>query len=670
MSLSNENIFMSGRQLTVILFLFLSIHAFAQSTQRYELKSITFTGNNSFSSSTLSENIYSQSSPWWFWKFLHSFSSLGKEAVYFDSTNIQIDLRALTAYYKSNGFFKAKISYKYLIDTADKSVNLIYMIHENEPSTYGMLKLMGMNRVPKYLFDNIYEEVSPDTTKRFSESQIQSSTNKVISFLQDNGYMFAKWDTTVVNVDTIKNKADVNIYFSTGNRYSIDTVLVKKNGEGAHLVTEGLLRDITGIRAGDVYNLDALRRSQVRLYRTGLFNTVMLSGVEKDTTDSKVPVKLEGNIGLMNELSPEVILNNQQRAFNVGLGLEFIKKNFLGDARKLTLSTSFGVQDIFRADFGNLIKRFSFYDTTLLGYVDSRITIDQPYLFEKPIFGTWETYATINKQPDYNNTIYGSKVTIEFELPIYTFINHLSTSYTLEQSKEDYRVYNDSVSTKLVSDIAADAASTTADNILFPTQGYNLSFHIEEGNSFPQRNSSKAGFYKIQLGDSYYISLDRERNSIAAFKLKVGNIQVFYGSFDGVPINRTFYAGGSNSVRGWSSNELVPEGSQLVRGITGINNFKGGSFLLEGSVEYRYRFLENIGLALFSDFGNTWLGYNQFRLDGVALAAGFGFRYYTQVAPFRVDFGFKVYNPSTRADIWNRPVFKDMVVHFGIGEAF
>ena len=49
-----------------------------------------------------------------------------------------------------------------------------------------------------------------------------------------------------------------------------------------------------------------------------------------------------------------------------------------------------------------------------------RVKIEQPYLFSKPIFGTWENYAQVNKQSDYNVTIYGSKLTFEFELPKYT----------------------------------------------------------------------------------------------------------------------------------------------------------------------------------------------------------------------------------------------------------
>jgi outer membrane protein insertion porin family len=409
------------------------------------------------------------------------------------------------------------------------------------------------------------------------------------------------------------------------------------------------------------------------LYQTGLFDNVALSSIDSAITDSKVPIKLQGSIGKMNELSPELILNNQQSALNVGSGASYIRKNFLGNARKLTVSSSFAVQNIFNVDFKNLIKNFSFRDTTLLGYVDSRITIEQPYLFNKPIFGTWQTYAKIDKQSTYNNTVYGSSITFDFEMPEYTFINHLSSSYTLEQSNEVYRTNNDSLSTKLVSDIGADASSTTADNILFPTQGYNLSFHIEEGNSFPHINSSKAGFYKLQLGDSYYFSLDQKRNSIAAFKIKIGDIQVFYGSFAGVPINRTFYAGGSNSIRGWQSNELVPVGSQVVQGIEGGTSIKGGTFLLEGSLEWRYRFVESMGVAFFSDFGNTWLGYKQYSWKGVALATGFGFRYYTPIAPFRVDFGFKLFDPSKQLFLWknwNKAFFKNIAFQFGLGEAF
>ncbi len=658
----------------LILFFIVSLKLFAQTGARYELSSINFVGNRYFSSSTLADLIYSRPTPWWFWKFLHSFSSLGKEPVYFDSTNIQIDLTALKEYYNSNGFFDAKFGYKYTVDTTDKKVGLYYIIDENRPSNFGKLNIYGIDKLPKYLYNNVYNDIALDTNQRFSQEVVQNNTTKFINYMLNNGYMYVKLDSTVVLKDTIKYKANVNIYFSLGNLYRIDTVLVNKTGAGSDFVKDGLLRDISGIESGQLYNLDELRQSQLRLYQTGLFNSVMLLPKESDTTDSLVPIEMSANIGLLNEMDPEIILNNQHNAFNAGLGVSYIRKNFFGDARKLTISTSFGVQDIYKVDFGNLVKGFSIYDTTLNGYVDSRIILDQPYVFEKPIFATWETYATINKQPYYYNTLLGTKFTFDFEMPVYTFLNHLSASYTVEQSKEDYRTLPDSLAIKLVSDIAADAASTTADNILFPTRGYNLSFHIEEGNSFPQKNASSAGFYKLQLGGSYYLSLDKHQNSIAAFKLKVGNIQVYYGSFAGVPINRTFFAGGSTSIRGWGSNQLVPPASPRLRTIPGITNYniEGGSFLIEGSMEFRRRFWENVGYALFTDFGNTWLGYNQFSWNSVAVAVGFGLRYYTPVAPFRVDFGFKFYDPNSHEFLWEKKdhVIQHVVINFGLGEAF
>ena len=488
--------------------------------------------------------------------------------------------------------------------------------------------------------------------------------------------MFADFDSVTVLRDTVKDKANLDIFFTPGKRYKIDTVIVNTKGEGADEVDENMLRDITGISKGDYYSLEKIKRSQARLFRAGLFSSVFISAVGNDTTDSRVPLKLEGTIGQMNELSPEIIMNNEQSAFNIGLGATYIRKNFLGNARKLTLSSSFGVQDFFNVDYSNLIRKFSFRDTTLLGYLDARMKIEQPFLFGEPIYGTWENYVTINKQTNFNNTLYGSKLTFDFELPTYTFFNFLSAYYNVESSHEIYRTYNDSLSIKFLSLIGADFGSTTVDNILFPTRGYNLSFLIEEANSLPylvtkilKDRYTGTLFYKLQVNFSTYFSLNPKRTSIFATKIKVGHLQSYLGSYAGIPLNRTFYAGGSNSIRGWRANQLIPPGTDTVLFVNGTN-VKGGTFLMEGSLEYRHKFLNYYGIAFFTDFGNTFLGYNQFRYDKLAVAVGTGFRYYTSVAPFRLDFGFKFYDPSNGKFIFHRKFFSTMEIHFGIGEAF
>lgn len=649
---------------------------FAQEGNRFELQKINFEGNQSISASQLTSIILSKETPWWFWKFMNSFSSLGSEPVYFDSSNIPIDIRALRSYYNANGFFETSVKYNYQVDTADREVTLNYLINEGNASNYGKINLDGLDMVPDPTLQKFSDEVRFDSSNRYVQSVVQQRIQAGLTTLLNNGFLFAQFDSTVVISDTIAHRADLDIYFTTGKEYHIDTVIVNKAGDGAPYVKEDMLRRISDLKTGELYNLDKVRQSQQRLFRTGLFNSIVISGVEQDTTDSKVPVKLEASISKLNELSPEIIVNNQQSAFNAGLGLSYIRRNFLGDARKLTVSTSFGVQDIFNVDYANLFRKFSFRDTTLLGYLDSRITIEQPYLFSRPIFGTWDTYATINKQAKYNNTVYGSKFTLDFELPRFTAINFLSTYYNVEQSNEVYRTNNDSLSRKILSIIGAEFGRTTTNDILFPTEGYIISILFEEANSLPyiigkigKNEFNGSLFYKILLNTSYYLSLNLRKMSIFATKFKIGRIQIYNGDYAGLPLNRTFYAGGSNSVRGWRSNELVPQNATTVYGINGVN-VKGGTFLMEGSFEWRFKFVQSFGTALFIDYGNTWIGYDKFRYDEVALSPGFGFRYYTSFAPFRLDFAFKLYNPADKIWIFSKNFWDNLVFHFGIGEAF
>ncbi len=670
---------MQKKKLFIILFLFLNSLLLAQATEeKYELKSLDFEGNNAISTTILEYKVFSRESPMWFWKILHSLTGLARGTTYFDSTNIPLDLAALKEYYNANGFFNASFSYNINVDTSSKTVELTYFIKENRPSNYGVLNIYGLKDVPDFIQKSIYDDLDIDTTKQFNQLLLQQNTDRALNTLLNEGYMFARYDSTIVIRDTTKFRADLDLYFTSGIRYVIDSLVVNKTGEGAPLVDDQLLKDISGFNVGDFYDLDKMRNNQVRMFRTGLFNTITLSGEENDTTGNHVPLRIDGNIGLLNELSPEVILNNQQNAFNIGLGATYVRKNFFGDARKLTITSSFGVQDIYNVDFGQIFKKFSFRDTTLLGYVDSRVTIEQPYVFEQNIFGTWDNYVTINKQSTYNNTIYGSKITLEFEMPKYTFINFLSTSYNVEQSNEVYRTYHDSTSVKLISAIDVNIGSTTVDSLLFPSRGYNFSLQLEEANIIPYliskiSNSDYDGalFYKLVLSHSFYLSMNEKRTSILAFKNKVGLIQPYYGDYSGIPINRTFYAGGANSIRGWAANELVPRNSPAILGVIQTGpSVKGGTFLYEGSTEYRIRFLHYYGVAFFADYGNTWLNYKQFRFDDVAVAVGFGFRYYTLVAPIRIDFGFKFYDPADNKFIFDKKVFSNFAFNFGIGEAF
>ncbi len=126
-------------------------------------------------------------------------------------------------------------------------------------------------------------------------------------------------------------------------------------------------------------------------------------------------------------------------------------------------------------------------------------------------------------------------------------------------------------------------------------------------------------------------------------------------------------------MRGWKTREL---------GTVDDPQF-GGNALFELSIETRINFtrglgklwvieFDNIRAVLFADAGNIWSDVKKIRLSEVALTIGFGFRYDAIFGPFRVDFGFRVYDPGKpRGQKWifERKLRRE-ALHFGIGHAF
>lgn len=669
--MSRSTSFISAIRILFFLVLIVSVSSnfiLAQAEEKYELVEINFQGNSSFSSSVLRDVIYSEETPFWFWKFLNSFTNFGKEPSYFDSLYAGDDLTALRDFYYSNGFFDSDFSFYYSRDDLEKEIYLTFIVNEGIPYTFAALNLQGINRLQPELSNAIIDNFSVDTTQRFIQSAIQQNTDNSILLLFNNGYLFAKLDSTVVEIDTLKKKTNVTLNFFTGEKFKISAIEILKSGEGSLDVETELVKDIVGIKEGEIYSLEKIRQSQVRLYRTGLFSNVIVSPKYSDTLNNKVPIEVNGTIGLMNEFAPEIIMNNQQNAFNLGLGGNYSRKNFLGRARKLNLSGSFGLQDILEINYSKIFSNHTLNDSTILGYYDARIRIEQPYVFNRPIFGNLEVYQKVEKQKLVNNSRFGSILGFEFELPSYTFMNFLNTYYNLEYSKESY-FRSDSVISNLLSMIGVETRSLKVNDFIFPTNGYNLSLLFEEANLIPfvvdkisGEDSDRPLFYKVQTSFANYYSINRNKSSIIADKIRIGYIHTYKGKSIDIPINRTFYAGGSNSVRGWRAREL--------NNTSDSTKVRGGVFLLETSLEWRYKLADNFGSAIFFDAGNTWDGFSKIQFKQFGVASGFGFRYYSPFAAFRVDFGLKVFDPDVDSPFYRRKFLDVIEFHFGIGEAF
>ncbi len=165
-------------------------------------------------------------------------------------------------------------------------------------------------------------------------------------------------------------------------------------------------------------------------------------------------------------------------------------------------------------------------------------------------------------------------------------------------------------------------------------------------------------------------------NGVFAWRAFAGYAHAF-GVTQQIPLNRRFFAGGSNDIRGWPPLRLGPADLNPGAGEVPIN---GGDLKLAGFLEYRHTVLHNflstnLGIAGFTDFGNIWYGTRnpfdegKFKFDEfykqIAVGSGFGVRFDWEYLVFRIDVAYRVHDLQRGWFNNSNPYW-----HFGIGHSF
>lgn len=263
----------------------------------------------------------------------------------------------------------------------------------------------------------------------------------------------------------------------------------------------------------------------------------------------------------------------------------------------------------------------------------------------------------------------------------YSYENHFivgwgySGSYSSFASRRPYRSYAN-----------LNYNVETAGNLML---GLAKMFH------FPTDNEGKytlfgtrfAQFAKADVSFTYHQIFNPSHRLVYHADLGVA---VPYANSQAVPFEKRYFAGGANSVRGWTARSLGPGGYRGNGSMIDFNN-QSGDIRLNLSMEYRAKVWSIIELAAFVDAGNIWtlfdyetqpngqFHWNEFYKQ-IALAYGVGVRLDFSIFVFRVDFGVKLYDPSRMygelygtqwRTIPNGLNWKeDMSFHFAIGYPF
>lgn len=211
----------------------------------------------------------------------------------------------------------------------------------------------------------------------------------------------------------------------------------------------------------------------------------------------------------------------------------------------------------------------------------------------------------------------------------------------------------------------------------YDTTYYNSGYVLKK--SYTIENIRFSQYVRVDFDYRYYKLLNDKDKLVFRFALGVGKP---FQNLRSLPLEKSFFGGGPNSLRAWQARTLGPGGYADTAG----NNFadKIGDNKIEANFEYRFNVLKALNAALFVDAGNIWLRkkypsypdgeFTASKFIGqIAIGAGLGFRLDFNFFIIRLDYAFKLRDPAAPADdrwTFGKQPLNHGVLNFGIGYPF
>jgi outer membrane protein insertion porin family len=687
------------RRISQIVFLLVACAALARAQDRLrelEVATLRFDGNETFHDDALLAVMQTKESPAGFWQFLFKISEkLGDKPEFFDPVAFDLDFARLRDFYQNQGFYKAHIDTSLRIQSDRKTIDLCISIREGPRSLIDTIQYVGFDDLPSDLQEEIKSRPLIQVGDPFVIERVANERARIVNAFFDNGFADVHVDSVVGHRYTSSNNFTLIVAISRGKRFLFGDIAIREDTTVTGNVDDDVIRQHLDFKKGDFYSKAKQSESERNLNRLGVFETSRIEPIVamKTDTSQEIPMQIYVRPRPFQEIVPEIGVNDENNAFNVLLGLGYNHRNFAGGARNFEAKSQVQIQSIQDVEFSRVFKGTGLRDSSVIGNAELTFQINQPFFINnKTSFTPSLSFIVDKRNKYYFNPIIRARFAVTSQTARYTTV---FLDWSLERIGYEPinatigALYFDSLSIdrrpQFNSIIAATLQRDKRNDVFFPSAGFFHSMTFEEAGIIP---SIFGGLFGLDLPYSKYVKLSSRGNwywdpsgvqdAVLALRL-YGGVSVLYGNSPApVPITRRFFGGGSGSVRGWRAREL--SASRFPE--------EGGNTVFEASVEDRWNLLKNAGrlaflefnkfsLVFFYDIGNVWPTVEHVRFTDLAMASGMGLRYATIAGPVRVDFGFRVYDPSDvpeRRWITQKKFYKEtlgnFVLHFGIGHAF
>lgn len=634
---------------------------------------------------------------------------------YFDRQEFQRDVLRIRVFYYKRGYREAEVDTS-VTRLSDKQVAVRFDIREGPPTLVtGVRVEVDSTLLPR-------QKVRQFRYLRRGEPlnliELDSMRVAIRNELWERGYADAVVDTSST-VDLVGHTAQVEFRVTPNSMTRVGQIVIS----GTDQISPSTVENSLTFHPGDPYRRSAMLESQRSLYESNLFRLATIQVPE--TTDSVKSVQVILREAQLHEARLSGGFNTVDYIQTEG---RFTDYNLLGGARRLDATVTLG-NLLTKQLNGSGIFRQPLTDSTVTGNPDdflsptwhASVQFQQPAFLKRPrnslgfgAFAQRRSVPAVAIDRGYGgNAIFTRTLGVRAPASLgYRF------EVTRVEAGDAYFCVNFGVCDtttignlrlhQRLSPVLATALVDRTDVPLSPTSGYTARADFEHASEvtvsdYAYNRAYAEGTLYRRFGGRTRGGAAPGQARVLATHVRLGFVRPSGGTNGEAVLHprKRFYAGGSQSVRGYGENQLGPRILTLPHGYlinastaagdpcdassdairfcdpntardstgnnppaVGDDKFTprplGGTSLVEASVEYRFPlFLKNLGGAVFIDGAAVGerifdpLGGGLKTLQDLvtgtgAITPGFGVRYYSPVGPIRVDLGI---NPSQSEDL-------------------
>jgi translocation and assembly module TamA len=615
----------------------------ATSPKRVEpiVRKLDIRGNASLSDRQIERRILTAKTGWW------PFATKR----YFDPVVWTTDLQRIKRIYGSHGYYQAEVERDRVTPLPKNGVALTVDVREGQATPVAKLDVAWLDELPATERRDLLADFPMRVGAVFVEADWESAKKRLRVALRNRGYASAQVEGAAL-IDVAARTAALQLVVRAGELYHFGAIQVD-TGEGAAIPAWRIWEQVRlSIPEGELYSNDALTEAQHRLTGMGVFAAVKLAAGMPDPASGRVPVLVETREAPLHTLKLGGGARIDQIRNEARLIGEWTNRNFVGGMRRLTAHAEAGwafipnTYAVVRNDQTTQLRdgpiarlRLDFEQPRLLGRpslterssIGGARTLEQTYddLGGQLSTGVaWKPRASVTIYPSYH--LQGDQLNGPPGAGVLTAPLTLGC-HTSGNSCFEWLSYVEEVATW-----------DRRDNILEPRNGWYASLSLQQGGGPLQGNFS---YYRIMPEARGYFSFGDDDQLTVAARFAVGDLLPTSGKPEDSAVVTRFYAGGSQSMRGFNDRRLSPLLISQLPASLGNPNPPivtlpiGGNGLIDGSLEVRYGLTTNLIVAGFLDLGQVSRG----RLEPsdfahLLFAVGVGLRYVTPVGPIRLDF--------------------------------